>query len=95
MPPNADLYSRIELRLFRSYFDFNRSGYFTQGRSGIGLISRSRGKFWQANGLGSGVVLLVVALVVGAELTSQLPKDLNDSSMVLTFTVALSRSCSN
>jgi hypothetical protein len=54
MPPNADLYGRIKLRLFRSYFDFNLCGDFAQGRSGIGVIWRLNGKFQQVNGLGLG-----------------------------------------
>src|ERR1700732_2462408 len=52
MQPNADLYSRIKFRLFRSYFDFSLNGYFTQGRSGIGWIWQLNGKFGQAKGLG-------------------------------------------
>lgn len=52
MPSNADLFSRIQFRLFRSHFDFNRSGDFAQGRSGTGWIFRPNGKLWQVNGLG-------------------------------------------
>lgn len=86
MAPNADLDSRMELRLFRSYFDFNLSGHFTQGRSGIGLIWLPSGKFQQVNGLGSGGFLLVAVWLPGEpESTRPLLKDLNGSLTVLTL----------
>src|ERR1700731_4380620 len=50
-----DRKGRVQFRLFRSYFDSNRTLSFMQGEARIGLIWPANGNFLQVNGLCCGL----------------------------------------
>src|ERR1700686_2789803 len=48
---NADLYGRVQIRLFKSYFNTKWKNRFAQAEAGICLDYWSNGNFRQVNGL--------------------------------------------